>query len=40
MNKLLITLFSFLAIAVVSCSDDDEPKMPTNASRIEYDDWR
>ena len=31
MNKLLITLFSFLAIAVVSCSDDDEPKMPTNA---------
>lgn len=31
MNKLLITLFLFLAIAVVSCSDDDEPKMPTNA---------
>lgn len=31
MNKFLITLFSFLAITAVSCSDDDELKMPTNA---------
>lgn len=31
MNKLSITLFSFLAITAVSCSSDDEPKIPNNA---------
>lgn len=31
MKKLLIPLVSVLAIAAVSCSGDDEPKMPTNA---------
>lgn len=31
MNNFLITLFSFLSITAVSCNDDDEPDIPTNA---------
>lgn len=31
MNKLLLTLITFFAVAAVSCSNDDEPKMPNNA---------
>lgn len=31
MKKILITLISFLAVTAVSCSDDDEPKIPDNA---------
>lgn len=31
MKKILFTLISFLAVTAVSCSDDDEPKIPDNA---------
>lgn len=31
MKKILFTLISFLAVTAVSCSDNDEPKIPENA---------
>ena len=31
MNKLSVTLFALLAISTIACSNNDEPKIPTNA---------
>lgn len=31
MKKLLVSLITLFAVAAVSCSDNDEPKLPTNA---------